>query len=206
MSSLSARPGTAASPPPPASAVAPSLAVTAPELKWGGLPLAGVDPEGVFTGYASLFGVADHARDVVERGAFAASLARTGVRGVKLLYQHDPAQPLGEWLELREDARGLAVRGRLMPEIAKAREVLALLRAGVVDGLSIGFRARKARKDTAGLRRLIEVELWEISVVTFPMLEAARVDHVKAADAAHLVARLGRAARLMRAPPPAGSR
>ncbi len=80
------------------------------------------------------------------------------------------------WREVREDARGLFVRGRLMPEVAKAREVLALMRAGAIDGLSIGFRTVRGRTDAkSGVRRLIEVDLWEISIVTFPMLPAARV-------------------------------
>lgn len=180
-----------------------TLDAGAPELKWVGVPVASVDAEGVFTGYASLFGVADLARDIVEKGAFAATLARSGPRGVKLLYQHDPTLPIGEWLELREDARGLAVKGRLLPEIAKAREVLAMLRAGIVDGLSIGFRTVRARKEAkSGIRRLLEVDLWEISVVTFPMLPAARVEQVKAAPDvipdAVLVADLARVAALMR--------
>jgi HK97 family phage prohead protease len=113
-------------------------------------------------------------------GAFRTSLSQRGAAGVKLLFQHDPAEPIGVWLELAEDTKGLYGRGRLMPEVAKAREVLALMRAGALDGLSIGFRAVKgAREARSGIRRLKEIDLWEISVVTFPMLPEARVRTVK---------------------------
>jgi len=85
------------------------------------------------------------------------------------------------WTSLQEDARGLYAHGRLMPEVAKAREVHALMRAGALDGLSIGFRTVKGRRDRAsGTRRLDKVDLWEISVVTFPLLPEARVSSMKA--------------------------
>lgn len=113
-------------------------------------------------------------------GAFRESLATRGARGVKLLFQHDPNEPIGVWLELAEDARGLFAKGRLMPEVTRAREVLSLMRAGALDGLSIGFRTVQGRTDPAsGVRRLDKIDLWEISVVTFPMLPDARVSAVK---------------------------
>jgi HK97 family phage prohead protease len=135
-----------------------------------------VDPEGRFSGYASLFGVTDLSGDQILPGAFAASIARRGADGVKLLFQHDPAAPIGRWLSIEEDARGLRVVGQLHAEVAKAREVESLMRAGILDGLSIGFRTVRARTDAkSGVRRVAEVDLWEISVVTFPMLPGARV-------------------------------
>ena len=135
---------------------------------------------GAFEGYASLFGVEDQGRDVVLPGAFRASLARRGAHDIRMLFQHDPAQPVGIWDDIREDARGLHVRGRLIEEVARAAELMALMRAGALDGLSIGFRARKATRDArTGQRRLEEIDLWEISIVTFPMLPGARVDGVK---------------------------
>lgn len=150
------------------------------ERKFAALGQADVEADGSFSGYASLFGRTDLANDVVERGAFAASLRRRGAAGVRMLYQHDPAQPIGTWTELREDARGLFVRGRLASDVAQAREVLALMRAKALDGLSIGFRTVRARTDPAtGARRILEADLWEISVVTFPMLPDARVAQVK---------------------------
>jgi HK97 family phage prohead protease len=135
-------------------------------------------------GYASLFGVADRGGDVVLPGAYAASLAALRAAGgqVKMLWQHDPAQPIGVWEEVAEDGRGLRVRGRLLTEVGRAREAAALIAAGALDGLSIGYRTRRAEKDAQGRRMLAELELWEVSVVTFPMLPEARVA-AKAGDA-----------------------
>ncbi|HEX8664485.1 MAG TPA: HK97 family phage prohead protease [Beijerinckiaceae bacterium] len=149
------------------------------EQKLLAAPLAGVAEDGTFEGYASLFGVADLGKDVVAPGAFAESLSRRGAGGVRLLWQHDPAEPIGRWLAIAEDARGLRVRGRLNLAVARAREIHALMREGAVDGLSIGFRVERARTDRAGLRRIEKLDLWEISVVTFPMLPGARVAGVK---------------------------
>jgi HK97 family phage prohead protease len=136
--------------------------------------------DGTFEGYASLFETEDMGHDVVVRGAFADSLRAKGAAGIKMLFQHDPAEPIGVWEEIREDARGLYVRGRLMTAVSKAREVLSLMRAGALDGLSIGFKAQKTQRESrSGVRRLLKLDLWEISVVTFPMLPQARVSAVK---------------------------
>jgi uncharacterized protein len=128
-------------------------------------------------GYASLFGAEDQGGDVVARGAYGASLAELAARGqrVKMLWQHDPATPIGVWDEVREDGRGLFVRGRLLEAVQAGREALALLKAGAIDGLSIGYRTRRAEKAAGGGRLLHQVELWEVSLVTFPMLPQARV-------------------------------
>jgi len=170
------------------------------ERKFAGVEVTDLDPDGTFSGYASLFGKPDLALDVVERGAFRRSLKKRGVETVRMLFQHDPAQPIGRWMVIREDARGLFVRGRLTPGVAKSREVLSLMRAGALDGLSIGFRTVRARKDIGtGVRRILEADLWEISVVTFPMLPEARIDRVKALtrriEQDGLAARLRAAAR-----------
>lgn len=151
------------------------------EAKLLPVPPGRIEPDGVFEGYASLFRVADLGKDVVEPGAFRDSLARRGAAGVKLLWQHDPAEPIGRWLSLGEDHRGLFVRGRLSLAVARAREIHALMREGAIDGLSIGFRSERARTEPrSGLRRLERVDLWEISIVTFPMLPQARISTVKA--------------------------
>ncbi|MDF0600944.1 HK97 family phage prohead protease [Psychromarinibacter sp. C21-152] len=128
-------------------------------------------------GYASVFGAADQGGDVVGQGAYARSLEAMAARcgRVKMLWQHDPAQPIGVWDEVREDARGLYVAGRVLTEVARGREAAALLAAGAIDGLSIGYRTVKAQKDGKGRRLLQELELWEVSLVTFPMLPDARV-------------------------------
>lgn len=140
-----------------------------------------VEASGSFEGYASLFDREDMGRDVIAPGAFTQTLKQRGPRGIKLLFQHDANQPIGIWQALREDARGLHVAGRLLPDVAKAREVLALMRAGAIDGLSIGFRAVSGQRDRkSGIRRLSQIDLWEISIVTFPMLPDARITAVKA--------------------------
>ena len=129
--------------------------------------------EVLIEGYASLWGQADLNGDVTARGAFADSLARTGAGGVRMLQQHESRAPVGVWEEMVEDDRGLFVRGRIMDWSPEARFAQALARAGAMDGLSIGFRAVKARRD-GRLRVLSGVSLWEVSLVTFPMLPGAR--------------------------------
>lgn len=150
------------------------------EVKFCALDLKAVGLDGVFEGYASLFEKADLGNDIVMPGAFRETLAGRKPGDVKMLFQHDPARPIGVWQRLHEDARGLFVRGRLTTSTPKGREVLALLRDGAVDGLSIGFRMVKGTRDRFGVRRLEKIDLWEISVVTFPMQPGARVTSVKA--------------------------
>jgi HK97 family phage prohead protease len=150
----------------------------APERKFTGLGAGLSVTDGhVVAGYASVFGRRDQGGDVVQKGAYAASLKRLAAAGgrVKMLWQHDPAQPIGVWDEVREDATGLWVKGRILTDVAKGREAAALLAAGAIDGLSIGYRTVKAERDGKGQRLLAELELWEVSLVTFPMLSEARV-------------------------------
>jgi HK97 family phage prohead protease len=165
------------------------------ERKFLAQPLDAVDADGVFEGYASLFGTADLGKDVVMPGAFHDSLKKRDASAVRLLWQHDPSQPLGRWLSIEEDRRGLRVRGKLNLAVERARDIHALMREGAVDGLSIGFRVERARAERpTGLRRLEKLDLWEISVVTFPMLPGARVETVKQ-TAPGLAARIRSAAR-----------
>jgi len=131
---------------------------------------------GEFEGYASLFSVADGAGDVVAPGAFARSLKSRGPDRVRMLYQHHADEPLGVWETVVEDDKGLYVRGRLNLEVERAADVASLIRQGALNGLSIGFRAIRARRDRATGRRLLnEIDLWEISVVTFPLLQGSEV-------------------------------
>lgn len=131
----------------------------------------------VIEGYASYFGKIDQGGDVVEAGAYARSLSRLSEKGskVRMLWQHDPTQPIGVWDVVREDDRGLWVKGRILTDVARGREAAALIEAGAIDGLSIGYRTVKATKNDTGQRLLSELELWEVSLVTFPMLPDARV-------------------------------
>lgn len=143
---------------------------------------------GVFEGYASVFDVTDSVNDRIAPGAFAASLRAHAQKGQlpPLLWQHDAQQPIGAWREIYEDGHGLFVRGDLfIADIARAREAYRLVKESVVSGLSIGYRVRQSHRDAAsGVRVLTEVELLEISMVTFPANAQARVTAVKSSLAA----------------------
>lgn len=152
----------------------------ATEQKRLSMPLNEVLQDGTFSGYASLFNKVDLGNDKVMKGAFRASLAGRGSTGVRMLFQHDPSEPIGTWDIIREDDRGLFVKGRITEASSRGKEVLGLMRAGAIDGLSIGFRTTKAQSDKkTGIRTILKADLWEISIVTFPMLPQARVDQVK---------------------------
>jgi len=141
-----------------------------------------------FEGYASLFGITDGARDVIAPGAFAKSLRNTGVVRVRMLYQHFAHEPIGVWENIREDARGLYVRGRLVTDTSRGRDVRALLADGALDGLSIGFKTKAARRDPLTRTRVLtEVELWEISIVTFPLLKGSQVTAIGKSALANLI-------------------
>ena len=116
-----------------------------------------------------------------------------------MLWQHDPTRPIGVWDEIREDDSGLWVKGRLLPEVAQAREAAALIQAGAIDGLSIGYRTIRAERDQKGRRVLAEVELWEVSLVTFPMLPEAKVGRKEAEDLREMAQAFHAAAEILRA-------
>lgn len=133
--------------------------------------------EGHFSGLLSVYGVVDEGKDIVERGAFTKTISEHGGK-VPMLWQHDPRQPIG-MLSMRDTETALEVEGRLTMGVAKAREAYALMKDGVVRGLSIGYRAVKDEMDGA-FRRLKEIRLYEGSVVTFPMNTLATITTVKA--------------------------
>jgi len=147
------------------------------------LELKALTDEGVIEGYGSIFGNVDHGGDKVMPGAFTESLvkARQTGRSVKMLWNHDPSQPIGVWEDLAEDAKGLWGKGRLVMDVPKAREVHALLRAKALDGLSIGYRT-KAAEPEGNVRLLKSLDLFEISPVTFAMNPRAKVTSVKSDD------------------------
>jgi HK97 family phage prohead protease len=126
-------------------------------------------------GYVSRFDSADASGDIVRRKAFLGNPA-----DVPLLWQHDLSRPIGRVVALTEDRRGLRMVARLDPGCRDGGDALALIRSGAVDGLSFGFRAKKARNLPGGGRELLSVELLECSVVTLPMHREARIDAIKA--------------------------
>jgi len=135
-----------------------------------------IDESGRFCGYASVFARVDESGDVVMPGAFRSSLKRRGRERIRLLFQHDPKEPVGTWEAIAEDGFGLWVEGRLVGGVPRADALRRLIERRAVDGLSIGFRTLRATREPAtGHRRLWQVDLWEISIVTFPMMDAARI-------------------------------
>ena len=129
------------------------------------LDLKSVTDSGEFSGYASVFNLEDRGGDVVLPGAF----GQVEAGAVKMLRQHDTSEPVGVWTRLIEDRKGLLAEGRLILDTQKGRETYALLKAGAMNGLSIGFKTVSDRFDQKKRVRLIEkLELWEVSLVTFP--------------------------------------
>lgn len=144
-----------------------------------------VSDDGTFSGYGSVFGNVDSYKEIVAPGAFKSSLAGIKSAGdpLPVLWQHNPDHPIGGYTELAEDDHGLKVSGFLLKdEVALAREAYALMKARVVKGLSIGYYVRADSYDEkTSVRTLTELDLREISVVTFPANEAAQVESVKTA-------------------------
>lgn len=149
------------------------------------LQIKATGDDGSVEGYGSVFGVRDDYDDVIVAGAFQACLAAHKAAGTMpaMLWQHDPTEPIGIWTEIVEDAKGLRIKGQLALETARGREAYALLKIGALNGLSIGFEAVEWSYD-GELRILAVVDLWEVSLVTFPANREARITSVKAADVA----------------------
>lgn len=141
--------------------------------------------DGKIDGYGSVFGVRDHYDDVIAKGAFENSLMAHRTAGTlpAMLWQHNPSEPIGVWTEMAEDATGLRIRGQLALDTMRGKEAHALLKLGALNGLSIGFMAKQWAYDReTDVRTLTEIDLWEVSLVTFPANEQARVTSVKSAD------------------------
>lgn len=143
--------------------------------------LKSVEEDGIFFGYASVFNCIDFQNDQVLPGAFLKSLDTWRKKGSwpKMLWQHDHREPLGVWLDMQEDAKGLFVKGQLLLDVRKGREAYALMKQRVVDGLSIGFSLSKSSTSPKGHQLLHEVDLHEVSLVTFAANPKAKVEWVK---------------------------
>ena len=141
------------------------------------------DAQGVFTGYGSIFGNEDQGNDIMKKGAFTKSLSKRPASKVKMLYQHKTDEPIGIFTDMYEDNKGLYVKGQLAMGTQKGREAYELLKMGALDGMSIGFKADPDKQgyneNKRGVRTLKEVDLMEISLVTFPMNESALIETVK---------------------------
>lgn len=145
-----------------------------------GLQIKSMDDDGSFEGYGSVFDVVDSYNERVAKGAFVRSIEEKGASGIALLWQHRGGEPIGVWEEMREDERGLFMRGNLNMDTQRGREAYALMKQGAIKGLSIGFMVRQSSEDReSGITTLTDIDLWEVSVVTFPANSAAQISAVK---------------------------
>lgn len=135
--------------------------------------------DGSFSGYASTFGNVDSYGDIVMPGSFIKSLSVRPPQKVKMLWQHDSAQPIGVWNTIQEDSKGLFVKGKILKEIAKGAEAYALMKEGVIDSMSIGYMTMESEYTKNGTRQLKELGLMEVSLVTFPANDQATVTSLK---------------------------
>jgi uncharacterized protein len=143
------------------------------------LELKKLDKEGRFAGYASVFNIVDNQRDIMLPGAFSSTIHK-GTANIKFLWQHQQDEPIGVIQRLSEDSHGLYVEGRLLLDVQKAQEAYSLLKAGAISGLSIGYSpVRYSIDPDTGVRLIAEVDLWEISLVTFPANSDANVTLLK---------------------------
>jgi HK97 family phage prohead protease len=149
------------------------------------LDLRAASDDGTIEGYGSVFGVRDSYDDVIAAGAFKGSLGQHASENTMpaMLWQHNMDQPIGVWTEMREDAKGLYVKGQLALDTTLGKEAHALLKMGALNGLSIGFMSKQWSYDRdTDVRTLTEIDLWEVSLVTFPANGKSRVTQVKSAD------------------------
>lgn len=154
------------------------------ETRAYGLSLKAIGDDGSVEGYGSVFGVRDNYDDVIAAGAFLASLKAHKAASTMpaMLWQHSADEPIGIWTDMTEDAKGLRIKGALCLDTEKGKEAYALLKMGALNGLSIGFISKQWAYDReTDVRTLTEIDLWEISLVTFPANEKARVTNVKSA-------------------------
>ncbi|GAO71790.1 HK97 family phage prohead protease [Comamonas sp. E6] len=155
------------------------------EVRSYALQIKATGDDGSIEGYGSVFGERDSYDDVIAVGAFVDSLKAHKAAGTMpaMLWQHDGAKPIGIWTEMVEDSKGLRIKGQLALETSLGKEAHALLKMGALNGLSIGFISKQWAYDRdTDVRTLTEVDLWEVSLVTFPANGKARVTNVKAAD------------------------
>lgn len=155
------------------------------EVRSFALQIKAAGEDGTLEGYGSVFGVRDNYDDVIAKGAFVQSLNDHKAAGTMpaMLWQHDADKPIGIWTEMVEDEKGLRIKGQLALETVKGKEAHALLKMGALNGLSIGFMSKEWAYDRdTEVRTLTAIDLWEVSLVTFPANEKARVTNVKSAE------------------------
>ena len=142
-----------------------------------------VSDDGLFSGYASVFDNVDSYGDIVRKGAFVESIGEWEAKGKMppILWNHDPSDPIGVYTKMQEDEKGLYVEGKLLiDDVPRAKQTHALMKAGVIDGLSIGYRVKEYLYNVdEEVTDLIKLSLREVSIVTFPANPETRIESVK---------------------------
>lgn len=153
------------------------------EFKQIELKESNLDESGFFTGYGSVFGVKDFGGDVVERGAFSGSLSDLSAKGrfPAMLWQHNHDMPVGAYTKMVEDDNGLLLEGRLALKTRAGSEAYEFIKMGAISGLSIGYTVQE-RQFKDGVRHLKQLSLFEVSLVTIPMNDSARINGVKSLE------------------------
>ena len=154
------------------------------QFKSSSMEIKELGKDGEVEGYASVYGIVDQGGDIVMKGAFEKTIkaVHEGRRRIKMLWQHDPGSPIGVWDVMSEDSKGLIMKGRILTEVQKGSDTLELLKASAIDGLSIGYKTVDADfivNDQGRIRQLKDLDLMEVSFVTFPMNTEATVIDVK---------------------------
>lgn len=155
------------------------------EVRSFALEIRASGDDGTIEGYGSVFGVVDLYDDVLAKGAFQNSLKEHKAAGTMpaMLWQHNPDEPIGVWTEMVEDEKGLRIKGQLALDTVRGKEAHALVKMGALNGLSIGFLTKQWSYDRdTDIRTVTEVDLWEVSLVTFPANEKSRVTDIKSGD------------------------
>lgn len=149
------------------------------------LSIKATGEDGTIEGYGSVFGNVDQWDDIIAPGAFKDTIAAHKAAGTMpaMLWQHESDEPLGVWLEMSEDDNGLKLKGKLCLDTSKGKEALALLKMGAINGLSVGFISKEwSYNNDTNVRTLTVIDLWEVSLVTFPANKKARVTNIKSGE------------------------
>lgn len=162
------------------------------------LSLKSIEENGTFSGYASVFNIIDEQDDIILPGAFTETILKKAGR-IKLLWQHQHDEPIGNILEINENKVGLYIVANLLLDLQKAREAYVMLKSGTIDSLSIGYVPLQYDIDQkTGVRSLNKVDLWEVSLVTFPANSHSRVINVKAKEETNLIYAIEKAKEILK--------
>ena len=157
------------------------------------LEVESLSDNGIFYGYAGIFNTIDNQQDVIIKGAFTENINKD----IKILWQHNPLYPIGKILNMIEDEKGLFIKGKLITSIKKGFEAYMLVKEGIINGLSIGYKPIVYHISNRGIRKLKKISLWEISLVTFPANNNATITYVKNYEMTSIISSLDKAINIL---------